>query len=533
MGPIPHTYSDPVRRTSAATLSAAVSGLLTATLLASLPAPAGAEPDPSPGADLLGRVTDLLAGRPAQQQASPLGDGAGGPAETDHLTGALTRLRLGLPGLAAADRAEARRLLARPTDGASDPEQNGYSVPEAAPVCGPSFCVHYVTTTDDAPPLTDANGNGQPDQVETTLSLMESVLAYESGTLGFRPPAADGTKGGDARFDVYLSQIGDGGLYGYCAPEDRVQAKQYTGYCVLDNDFVEFPLGPAESLTVTAAHEFFHAIQFNYNARADLWLMEATATWVEDRFADDVNDNRQYIKASQLKRPTTPLDYFGYGESQQYGNWIFFERLSTLYGNDVVREVWDLVDTSPSGAGLYGTTAVAEVVGRNGMRFRDFYADFAAANLDAARLYEEGSAWPKPKIAKDVQLGRQHPTLRVDTELDHLTSASYVLRPGKALGNAWKVRLRFDLPDRSTGAAVAVRFHLEHGKVRSRTVKLDKHGNGTSAARFNRSQVRRVTVSLANASIRATRCNSGQPFTCEGGSKDDGRDFAFSATIRN
>ena len=39
----------------------------------------------------------------------------------------------------------------------------GYSVPEAPAHCGPAVCVHYVATTDDAPPLDDADADGVPD----------------------------------------------------------------------------------------------------------------------------------------------------------------------------------------------------------------------------------------------------------------------------------------------------------------------------------------------------------------------------------
>jgi hypothetical protein len=35
-------------------------------------------------------------------------------------------------------------------------------------------------------------------------------------------------------------------------------------------------------LKVTAAHEFFHAVQFAYDIGEDGWLMESTATWMEE-----------------------------------------------------------------------------------------------------------------------------------------------------------------------------------------------------------------------------------------------------------
>ena len=46
---------------------------------------------------------------------------------------------------------------------------------------------------------------------------------------------------------------------------------------------------------MTAAHEFFHAVQFAYDAADDQWFMESTATWMEDEIYDDVNDNLQYL----------------------------------------------------------------------------------------------------------------------------------------------------------------------------------------------------------------------------------------------
>ena len=42
----------------------------------------------------------------------------------------------------------------------------------------------------------------------------------------------------------------------------------------------------------------------------DLWLLETTATWVEEQVYDDINDNRQYLPVSQIYAPNIPLDAF-------------------------------------------------------------------------------------------------------------------------------------------------------------------------------------------------------------------------------
>ena len=60
-----------------------------------------------------------------------------------------------------------------------------------------------------------------------------------------------------------------------------------------------------QSAQVTAAHEFFHAIQFAYDYGEDAWMLEATATWMEERVFDKVNDNRQYLPAGQVADPMT------------------------------------------------------------------------------------------------------------------------------------------------------------------------------------------------------------------------------------
>src|SRR4051794_39510922 len=63
------------------------------------------------------------------------------------LTPALAELFRSRAALDAAGRKQATGLLARPTDGASDPQNDGYLVTQEAPVCTTHFCIHYVDTT--------------------------------------------------------------------------------------------------------------------------------------------------------------------------------------------------------------------------------------------------------------------------------------------------------------------------------------------------------------------------------------------------
>src|SRR4051794_10132166 len=124
----------------------------------------------------------------------------------------LRRLALSLPQLSGAERKRAQSLLARPTDGASDPQQNGWSAPEAdeSPICTAHFCVHWVESGSDAPPLADSNHNGVPDWVETVSATAEHVYSVENSDLGWQAPRSDGTEGGGGagHTDIYLADVG-------------------------------------------------------------------------------------------------------------------------------------------------------------------------------------------------------------------------------------------------------------------------------------------------------------------------------------
>src|SRR5690606_1678405 len=139
--------------------------------------------------------------------------------------------------------------------------------------------------------------------------------------------------------------------YGYCTTDGKTDR---AAYCVIDDDFAEFAGAPEKSLRVTAAHEFFHAVQFAYRVFYDYWLMEGTAAWVEDEIYDHINDNLQYLNRSALRFPDVPLDTVRPVDSTHpqdfnwvYGSWIWWRFLTEYFGPDgrrdpsVVRQIWE------------------------------------------------------------------------------------------------------------------------------------------------------------------------------------------------
>ncbi|MGB0099782.1 MAG: hypothetical protein WBP61_05820, partial [Nocardioides sp.] len=58
--------------------------------------------------------------------------------------------------------------------------------------------------------------------------------------------------------------------------------------------------------------------------------------------------------------------------------------------------------------------------------------------------------------------------------------------------------------------------------------RLDDDGNGTRRVPFGSSKVKYVEVTLTNGGARY-RCWKGGPWSCQGNSRDDGRQLRFKA----
>ena len=504
-----------MRRTLAA---AAVSMALAASALpgattAATSAPAAPAPGPT-AREALEHVTELLADSGAQPD----------PAAAPEATIALRDLYAVLPRLTGSERRQAEALLARPTDGGQDPYGDGYTT-RSRRTCATRVCVHWVPTTSDAPP--------RRRWVDTTLRVMKGVWRTEVGRLGYRAPLRDGRRGGNGRFDVYLKELGDQGLYGYCAPERQLEEhpRLASGYCVLDNDFARAQYGrrPLRTLRVTAAHEFFHAVQFGYDWREDRWLMEGSATWMEEQYADAVDDNRQYLPHGQLGTPEQPLDsYDPYGFSQ-YGNWVFYEYLSHRFGPGIVRRIWRQAGHFEGGGARYSTRAVERALPES-TSFRGLYLQFTMANMAPGAVYPEGESWGRPGVVTRRTYGRHDSTSR-GHRIDHLSAMPSLARPAAGLDRrVWQMRVTVDGPARETGpVAGVVRVSPSGGVTRTR-LRLDAEGRGTVTVPFNRRQTRSLYVVVGNASTRFL-CRQDTTYSCQGTSRDDGRRYQLDLEV--
>jgi hypothetical protein len=418
----------------------------------------------------------------------------------------------------------ASAILARPTDGPMDPDGQGYRR-RATEMCNHRICVHYVTSGSDAP--------RSRRWVRHTLRTMSSVWHHEIDVLGFRKPPTDGKRGGDSRFDVYLSDLGSRGLFGYCTPETQVAGQQYaaSGYCVLDNDFAkkQYDARPEVSLEVTAAHEFFHAIQFGYDYRADPWLMESTAVWMEESFADSANDNRRYLPYGDVAKPWIPLDKYSDSGYSQYGNWAFWQFLTDKYGASLIRQVWsrvDAVDGGPADASVPALSWALDRRTHTTTGLADALAAYAVANLDPAAHYPEGKAWPSAALSDRTRLRRDGGSRTQSVVVDHLAARNIAFKP-PVKGSPRALVVTVDTPRRRAAAVVTVR--RDDGRTVSRRITLTK-GHGTTRVGFSPASVKSVVVTLVNTSARYD-CHRGTLLSCGGMALDDHEEFTVSAEV--
>ena len=397
-----------------------------------------------------------------------------------------------------------------------------------ARLCGASVCVHYVTTTSDAPPLA-ATDAVTPDWVRRNLDVAQQALARMT-ELGYPAPASDDGRGESAQFDVYLADIGRAGFYGYCAPEAPVPGApgQASAYCVFDNDFTGFPMPPDESMRVTAAHELFHAVQFGMDVDEDRWFLESTATWMEEQVADDVDDNRQYLSSGQLGRRHVPLDHAA-ADLSLYGNWILFQYLAQRYGVDSVRQIWQLADAGPGRRNDFSIAAVRRFVESRNGSFPTVYAGFALANLAPHRVYDEGRAYRPATVDAVARLGPGRRSWREPRiAVPHLTAHAITLRPQRGVRGRARLRVAVTAT-RGSGAAATVQVFLRSGRVATLPIRLER-GDGRRIVGFAAARTRKVVVVLANASTRYT-CERQTQYACQGMPRDDRQRFGVAATL--
>jgi hypothetical protein len=438
--------------------------------------------------------------------------GSSGPSATsvseDEPTLVLAELAQAMPALDPDDRRAAEAIFARPDDGAADRYGDGYTVPEdpQSPDCTANFCVHWVDSGIDRPPLDDDNatspGDGVPDQVEDVQESAEDSYTAENTTLGWVEPKSDGTRGGGGTglTDIYLLET-NGRYYGYSSPDEGQSATTSKfGYVVLDDDYDEFVTSQTnelEAMQVTMAHEYNHVLQFTYDSSEQLWMLESTATWMEEQVYPAIDDYLGYIR-SYARTPAVPLT--SSGGARIYGEAVWNHYLTATDGVTAIRTAWEDSDTvTPA---HLAAAAYDSAVGGSGNPFDvlgDRFIGFAGAAAEwRAMPLTFPDAENYPNVDRRGRMDADGSAERV--RLDHLGFVLFKVPVSVAAGDAVVLKGRGPTGTHYGIALVARTGTATGGIVTNITDSAD--AGGADSVTLPQGSYDRVTAVLANADAR-------------------------------
>lgn len=336
--------------------------------------------------------------------------------------------------LSSETQALAKPWLQRPV-GPTDPGEAQWSFknPETTFITpSGNFKIHYINK---AQYPNDPNASVKA-WVETDVaSILDNVSSVVHGTLGYTAVPSDGVKGGDAKFDVYLTNLFPYGFYGYVSGDaptnDAARPYGVASYMVLDNDYLSYGYSdPSDPLKVTAAHEYFHAVQNGYSGEDDIAFMEQSATWMEDIVYPTIHDNYNYIgepyqdtdsngqydasvdgfttaddhnqngtrDEGSLDYPESPLNAFDSPPLVQYGRFLWARYLSEKFANSIVKTIWE---NCGQVMGDNTFSAMNAALQARGSSLAAAYQEYATWGYDKAK-YSDGANYPLVWVDRTV-----------------------------------------------------------------------------------------------------------------------------------
>lgn len=333
-----------------------------------------------------------------------------------------------------------KALLARPSDALVD-TLRPRTLPDT--LGGVHILLHYTTTG------SNAIRTNPPGYLDSVLAVFEHVWQVEVESLGYSSPPADFGRGGDNRYDVYILNLGFG-YFGFTTPESTIQNYRAFSFITIENDFAEsgYSSDPVSGLKVTAAHEFFHAIQFGYdayefdfldpdnNATYKPWWLEASSTWMEDVVYDSINDYVGYLRFF-YKYMWMSLGAFSYGGDARafhpYASCVWPIYLTEKYQDlDIMRQIWNICGSVGGYNTLPATNTVLNAYGTN---LQNAFLDFEIWNFhtgvfaDPNRYFSEGSQFPEAETTAYISDLTAEPSFTIPNNIrypEHL-AANYII----------------------------------------------------------------------------------------------------------
>ncbi|MBN1983758.1 MAG: hypothetical protein JW795_19645 [Chitinivibrionales bacterium] len=211
--------------------------------------------------------------------------------------------------------------------------------------------------------------NGVPDYIDEVGWAFDSAWSMEVDRFGFTQPYASiQSVASSAPFHIAVRNL-PSNVYGYTWYIGKVQGieKGFASLCEVRNNWngwvlsetLNYEKAPQNALRITAAHEFFHALQYGLAQKVSHYVfldafpitwIEATAVLMEEVGFDEVNDYLQYC-SSFFYDPTQPLLDDSYDGFTEYKNsiiakWLYEKSLDNP-SIKLIKTVFDNSTTFP------------------------------------------------------------------------------------------------------------------------------------------------------------------------------------------
>ena len=205
------------------------------------------------------------------------------------------------------------------------------------------FLIHFDIEGEHAPSQNDINFNGISDYIDEVGIIADSSRYVLIDLMGFTSEIPDS----DEIYDIYV-QNRPSGYYGVNFQDDVIPG---ASYIIIDEEYEagEFLTSGINTMRLTVAHEFFHAIQRAYRpipSNSHTYFWEMSATWIEDIIVPDGNDYLFWVDNffQDISQNISSTDGYSIALFGHYLSTIIdnnYELYQNQIHTSIIREIWE------------------------------------------------------------------------------------------------------------------------------------------------------------------------------------------------
>ena len=239
------------------------------------------------------------------------------------------------------------------------------------------FQIHFDTLGIDAPLLDDNNNNKIPDYVEEVGIIADSTRKVLVDLMGYYSEPDDN----DGIYDIYIEDRGSGS-YGFTVFDDQNGELAGPSYMLIDDEYEEgdYHVPGINTMRLTVAHEFFHAIQRAYRPYPSgntTFLYEMSSTWIEDVIVPDGNDYLYWVDDFFNDSDKDIDDTDGYSIAL-FGHYLtqVVEQEENQMSSSIIKEIWEYFENVNN-----GHLSINNVLNTYNSTFTESWTNFCSRNL--------------------------------------------------------------------------------------------------------------------------------------------------------